>query len=58
MKRIASLRQYALLNPDKRMNVDPVKLAKANENIKMAIKDNAKERRAAVLSASSIMLTK
>jgi hypothetical protein len=58
MKKITSLRQYALSNPDKRRDVDYVKLAKANENIKLAIKDNAKERRAAVLSASSIMLTK
>lgn len=58
MKKIASLRQYASSNPDKRMYVDSAKLAKANENIKMAVKDSAKERREAVISASKIMLTK
>lgn len=58
MKKIASLRQYASSNPDKQVNVDSAKLAQANESIKMAVKDNAKERRSAIISASKIMLTK
>lgn len=58
MKKMTSLGQYALSNPDKRKPVDSNKLAKANESIRMALKNNAKERRAAIVSASNTMLTK
>lgn len=58
MKKIVSLKQYASLNPDSCKIVDSVRLGNANKSIKMVVKNSAVERRAAIISASKIMLTK
>lgn len=58
MINITSLRQYASSNPDKRIEVDYDKLSQANASIRTALKNNAKERREALVSASKVRLTK
>ena len=58
MKRIASLRDWALKHPEKRIEIPSEKLAKCNESIKAALKYLKKERAAAEQSASQIFLIK
>jgi len=57
MKHIDSLRAWAKRNPDKRVDINPEDLKKANEAIREALKNSKKERIDAEESAKKILLT-